>query len=106
MNEHESMGDRGADRAADLDSPGLSPDIMEVENEKYGPLVLRILPLSSGRLAVLYPNGRLHSLVDSWEATIPANAAAQEEYKRTRPDWARPIPPTLTGDDLLKELGL
>lgn len=106
MNEHESMGDRGADRAADLDSTGLDPDIMEVENEKYGPRVVLVLPLSSGRYAVLHSDRRLHSIVATWEDTVAATAEAREDFARQRRTWVETTLATLKGDDLLKELGL
>lgn len=91
------------------DSPGLSVDVMEVENEKYHEKVAFILPLSSGRFAVLTPQRRLYQIVDALEEAVGLAPRAYEADRQTRKredlvqQYASSI---MAGEDLLKELGL
>lgn len=73
---------------------------MEIENERYGRRVLTLLPLTNGRIAVLYPNKQLYMVVDTFE----------EACFRSGEAWARYVPhvfaPPVPEIDLMKELGL
>lgn len=83
---------------------------MEVENEKYHEKVAFILPLSSGRFAVLTPQRRLYQIVDALEEAVGLAPAAYEAARQTwkREDEGRNMAAAkvLVSDDLLKELGL
>lgn len=83
---------------------------MEVENEKYHEKVAFILPLTSGRFAVLTPRRELYKIVGTLEEAVGLAPAAYEAARQTRKreDEGRNMAAAkvLVSDDLLKELGL
>lgn len=86
---------------------GLTADHIEVENEKYHDKVCFVLPLSSGRLAVLHGDRRCYKIVDTWGEVVAATAEAVEHYRKTRPKPVQIVPAALlVGDSLLEDLGL
>lgn len=45
----------------------MTEDEQEAESNRYSSRVMKILPLDSGRIAVLGPRNELFRIVDTWE---------------------------------------
>jgi hypothetical protein len=60
----------------------MSSDVIEMESWRYSNKAFFVLPLSSGRIAVLQPNRQFYAWADSWEHAKelgPLAARAQED---------------------------
>lgn len=79
-------------RCQPLPSPAHDPEVQEAESIRYGPTAFMILPLSTGRVAVLGHMRDLHAIVDTLEEAVEASktipflvwrrAVAEKEAKR------------------------
>lgn len=75
-----------------LPSPATDAEVQEAESIRYGPTAFMILPLSSGRVAVLGHMRDLHAIVDTLGEAVEASrsipflqwrrAAVEKETKR------------------------
>lgn len=58
----------------------MTDEQLEIENGRYVD-AFYVLPLSSGRIAVLTPRHDLHSVVETWEEAIAAGRAMLKVFK-------------------------
>lgn len=75
------------------------PGFFEAESSRYGADAFMVLPLSSGRIAVLGFMRELHAICDTWEEareaalSIPFNIARRATLKPKLPSKAPYTPP-------------
>lgn len=79
----------------------LHPDYVEVQNNKYLNKSVRLLVLTSGRLAVLTDYSELHTIVDTLEEAL-ANRPIRVAYSPPKP--AAPAAPKMNLSKFLEGL--
>ena len=63
----------------------LTDEEMEIENNRYTYRAFFVLPLSSGRIAVLHPNRSSFMVVDNWHSAIIAGINAEADQLANAP---------------------
>jgi hypothetical protein len=56
----------------------MSPDIQEAHSLRYSAAAFFVLPLSSGRIAILTPRRDLYRIVESWEEALVIGPCAEQ----------------------------
>lgn len=60
----------------------MTDDMMQVENERYLPAAFFVLPLASGRIALLSPRRDLYKIVETWEEAKACGPLASKVEKQ------------------------
>jgi hypothetical protein len=89
----------------DFESPTKNADVQEALSLRYGGDVFMVLPLRSGKIAVLGYFRALHALVDTFEEACEAMKSI-EITKWQRQIEEKKAPPKVTSTLSLDDLGL
>lgn len=90
-----------------FDSATVDPSVQEALSIRYGASAFMVVPLSTGRIAVLGHYRELHSIVDTWEEACESARTIQMNQWRRNLEKARVVEPATkpaTKKDQLDEL--
>jgi hypothetical protein len=65
----------------------MTPDEQEAESHRYSNLAFFVLPLESGRIAILTPRRDLFKIVSGWDEALVEGAKAEGQRKTAFADY-------------------